>query len=268
MGEATLGGRPQGWFIPHAHAADVTPLASYPALARLLDAARPEMLATLEAVHGLRDELLAIPADDEVSVPRWRQDWFSGLDAAVMVAMVRRHARRRIVEIGSGHSTRFIVRAIADGGLDCTVTAIDPAPRADLAEQPVTLVREIVQRADPAIFAALRPGDLLSIDSSHILMPGSDVDLLFNDVIPALPAGVLVHVHDIFLPDAYPEDWTLRGYNEQNGLAPLVAGGLLAPLFASHFALTRMAADTQRLTGFLPRPVPVRESSFWAMVRR
>lgn len=268
MGAATLAGTPQGWFIPHAHAADVAPLASYPALARLLDAARPEMLATLEAVHGLIDDLLAIPADDEVSVPRWRQDWFAGLDAAAMVAMVRSRRPRRIIEVGSGHSTRFIVRAIADGGLDCAVTAIDPAPRADLGEQPVTLVREIVQRADPAVFASLRPGDLLSIDSSHILMPGSDVDLLFNAVIPALPAGVLVHVHDIFLPDAYPPDWILRGYNEQNGLAPLVAGGLLRPLFASHFARTAMAGETARLAGFIPRPVPVRESSFWGVVAR
>ena len=55
-----------------------------------------------------------------------------------------------------------------------------------------------VQRAPRALFAELRAGDVLVVDSSHVLMPGSDVDLLFNDVMPALPAGAIVHVHDIF----------------------------------------------------------------------
>ena len=71
----------------------------------------------------------------------------------------------------------------------------------------------------------LAPGDVLSIDSSHILMPGTDVDILLNRVLPALPAGVLVHIHDVFLPDDYPPAWSWRGYNEQLGVAALVQGG-------------------------------------------
>jgi hypothetical protein len=54
--------------------------------------------------------------------------------------------------------------------------------------------------------------------SAHILMPGTDVDILFNHVLPGLRRGVLVHVHDIFLPDDYPPEWEWRGYNEQLGL--------------------------------------------------
>ena len=66
------------------------------------------------------------------------------------------------------------------------------------------------------------------IDSSHTLVPGSDVDLLLNRVLPALSAGAVVHVHDIFLPDNYPDDWAWRGYNEQLGVAPLLFGGASA----------------------------------------
>ena len=55
-------------------------------------------------------------------------------------------------------------------------------------------------------------------------MPGTDVDFLLNRILPALPAGVLVHVHDVFLPDDYPADWEWRGYNEQLGVAALIQG--------------------------------------------
>src|SRR3546814_9518362 len=83
-------------------------------------------------------------------------------------------------------STRFLCRAVADAGLGTEITAIDPAPRASLAGLPVQFVPAVMQTADPAVFAALQPGDVLFIDSSHILMPGTDVDWLFNRIPPAL----------------------------------------------------------------------------------
>ena len=56
-------------------------------------------------------------------------------------------------------------------------------------------------------------------------MPGTDVDMLFNHVLPGLKRGVMVHVHDVFLPDDYPPEWEWRGYNEQLGIATLIQGG-------------------------------------------
>ena len=47
----------------------------------------------------------------------------------------------RIVEVGSGHSTRFMARAVRDGGLATAITAIDPAPRADIEGTGATLIR-------------------------------------------------------------------------------------------------------------------------------
>jgi hypothetical protein len=121
-----------------------------------------------------------------------------------------------------------------------------------------------VQETGLAPFEALAAGDILAIDSSHILMPGSDVDLLLNTVLPILPAGVVVHFHDIFLPDAYPADWDWRGYNEQLGVAALLAGGAWQVLFGSHHVVTRMAdAVRASVAGRLPLLAGAMESSLW-----
>jgi hypothetical protein len=95
-------------------------------------------------------------------------------------------------------------------------------------------------------------------------MPGSDVDFLLNRILPRLPAGALVHVHDIFLPDAYPEEWAWRGYNEQLGVAALLAGGAWRILFASRYAATRLAADVAASAiARLPAVPGAYDSSLW-----
>src|SRR5690606_10000540 len=133
----------------------------------------------------------------------------------------------RIVEIGSGHSTRFLARAVSDGRLATQIVAVDPAPRAVIAGLPVAYRRSTLQSAlvEAPLLFDFGPDDMLFVDSSHLLMPGSDVDLLLNRLVPRLPAGAVLHIHDVFLPDAYPAAWAWRGYNEQNAVAPLLACG-------------------------------------------
>jgi hypothetical protein len=105
---------------------------------------------------------------------------------------------------------------------------------------------------------------MLFVDSSHVMMPGSDVDLLFNGPMAALPAGALVHVHDIFLPDAYPASWEWRGYNEQNALACMLGGGGWKILWSSRFVATRMAAELAASPlARLPMPAGAHETSLW-----
>jgi hypothetical protein len=190
--------------------------------------------------------------------PRWSQDWFPRLDAAAAYAMVRETKPRRIVEVGSGHSTRFMARAVADGGLDTRIIAIDPEPRASIEKLPVEWLRIPVQQV--SAFPPLGAGDILFIDSSHQLKPGSDVEFLLGSVMPRLPAGVRVHFHDIFLPDDYPGHWAWRRYNEQAAVASLVENGLLRVDFSSR------EASKQPLSGVLARLplVPgALESSLW-----
>jgi predicted O-methyltransferase YrrM len=262
LGLRTLvGRRPGGFFIPYRYAAQVAPVA-YPALEPLFAASLPRMLHLLERIEGLGDRLRTLQGPPPV--PRWNQDWFPRLDGAALYALVRTGRPRRILEIGSGHSTRFIAQAVADGGLDCAVTCIDPQPRADLARLRVTLHRRLLAAADVALAGELRAGDLLVIDSSHVAIPGTDVDLLLNDVLPRLRPGVLVHLHDILLPDPYPEAWAWRGYNEQNAVACLLHGGCWAIRFASHYLASRHAERLARgVVGELPLQPDAVEGSLW-----
>ncbi len=268
LGLATLTGvKRQGFWIPYAHA-HVLPgageRAPYGPVERLFAGHGAAFEATLAKVERFAAGLAAIGAEDPAPGPRWNQDWFPRMDAAVAYAMVRAAEPARIVEVGSGHSTRFMARAIADGCLATRLTAIDPAPRAAIDGLGIEVRRETLDATDPAVFAALGAGDILFIDSSHIAMPGSDVDDLVNRVLPVLPAGVLVHVHDIFLPDDYPPSWHWRGYNEQLAVAPLVAGGAWRPLFASRYMATRHGARVSAgVLGRLPLPEGAFETSLW-----
>ena len=193
--------------------------------------------------------------------PRWNQDWFPRLDAAAAYAMVRSAPPKRIVEVGSGHSTRFLARAVSDGGLDTHIVAIDPNPRATLAGLDIDWIATPVQRV--AAFPALTSGDILFIDSSHQLKPGSDVEFLLNAVLPLLPAGVRVHFHDIFLPDDYPAHWGWRRYNEQAAVAALIERNILAVEFASHATVTRQPETLTGVLARLPLVPGAVESSLW-----
>jgi hypothetical protein len=193
--------------------------------------------------------------------PRWNQDWFPRLDAAAAYAMVRSLRPRRIVEVGSGHSTRFLARAVADGALDTRITAIDPQPRATIEQLAVEWLRSPVQRV--AAFPPLGEDDILFIDSSHQLKPGSDVEFLLKAVLPMLPAGVRVHFHDIFLPDDYPPAWEWRRYNEQAAVAALIESDIFKVDFASHALVSRSPEKISGVLARLPLMPGAIESSLW-----
>lgn len=262
-----LGLRRRGFFLPYRYADRVAAPGTRPpieAVAALFRAAEPAFREHLRRIDGFAAGLKAL-GEAPAPEPRWRQDWFPRLDAAAAYAMVRARAPARIVEIGCGHSTRFMARAVRDGGLDTEIIAIDPAPRAALAGLPVRHWRMDLAEAWRAAVEPCAAGDVLFVDSSHLLMPGTDVDLVVTEVLPALPSGMLAHFHDVFLPDDYPAGWGWRGYNEQLGLAALLLGGeRYRPLFASHYVSSRMAdalADT--VVARLPMTEAAPESSLW-----
>ena len=207
---------------------------------------------------------LSRPSRGRRRSPRWSQSWYPGLDGAATYAIVRAARPGRIVEVGSGHSTRFLARAIRDEGLETRLTCIDPEPRARLDGLPVDWQRRVLAPGDAPLFQALGPGDIAFFDSSHLLWPGSDVDFILNGILPALRPGVLVHIHDVFLPDPYPAAWGWRGYTEQLGLGGWLVGGGARLLWSSHYmrkvnGLTahRLLADT------LEPPKGALESALW-----
>jgi predicted O-methyltransferase YrrM len=267
FGLQTLSGlKRRGFFIPYRYAETLPAagtVAPYAALEERFRAAEPEICAWLERLGGYAAELTAIGEKDAPPRPRWDQSWFPRLDGAMAYCMLREARPARVMEVGSGHSTRFLARARADGGLSCEITAIDPAPRADIASLDIKLLRMTLREAGLAPFEGLAAGDLLLVDSSHILMPGSDVDDLLGRILPSLPAGVIVAFHDIFLPDDYPREWAWRGYNEQQGLMGLLVEGWDL-LFSSRYAVTRLAARVAASPAAgLPLPEGAYESGLW-----
>jgi len=210
----------------------------------------------LAAIEAYARELEAI-GKEPPPAPRWNQDWFPRLDAAAAYAMVRTLNPERIVEVGSGHSTRFLARAVADGGLDTRITAIDPEPRATLEGLKVNWLRQRVQAISLEVFETLADRDILFVDSSHQVKRGSDVEFLLEKVLPCLAKGVRVHFHDIFLPDPYPAAWGWRRYNEQEAVAPLIGNG-----YAQEFA-SRQAGRLKGVLARLPLKKGAIESSLW-----
>lgn len=193
----------------------------------------------------------------DARAPYWRNGYFSGIDARAAYALAALRKPRRIVEIGSGHSTRFFRKAIRDHGFACTLTAIDPKPRAEVAEVADEVLRANVLDAEAATFAALGAGDILFIDGSHRVFNGTDTTRLFLEVLPTLAPGVMVHVHDICLPYEYGTLFTERLYGEQYLLAcTILDTGRWRPLLPVYYLVR------QGVFADLPKG-EIEDTSFW-----
>lgn len=202
-----------------------------------------------------------------------RNTQFSPADARATFALLRHWRPARMVEVGSGFSTLLaadVNRRFLDGRLH--LTAIEPYPRDFLHALPglAALRVERVQDTPPDVFAALAAGDVLFIDSSHVLKTGSDLVHLLTRVLPLLASGVRIHLHDVFLPDDYPPQWVIdenRSWNEQYALQALLAGNpRYRVLYGTQYALTRLADDARAAFDALAGRRHV-GGSFWIQVQ-
>jgi hypothetical protein len=155
---------------------------------------------------------------------------FGAMDVEVLYGIVRRFRPRLFIEIESGVSTRLAARAMATneraGAAPGRIIVIDPDADAELdSDARISVRREASTRVPVELFLQVEAGDMLFIDTSHVLKTGSDVHSLFLDVLPRVPVGVMVHVHDIFLPREYPMRWftDLRFASEQYLLQAFLA---------------------------------------------
>lgn len=171
-------------------------------------------LALLDELGRYAAELDDVPFEEPEDKTQfyYRNHLFGGTDALVLYAMLRRARPRRIIEVGSGFSTLLALRAVAanEGG---RITCIEPYPRAFLHRPEIELIPEKVQALGVAIFESLGENDVLFIDSSHVVKCGGDVTFLFLEVLPRLRPGVIVHVHDVFLPNELPRAWMVELHN-------------------------------------------------------
>jgi predicted O-methyltransferase YrrM len=144
-------------------------------------------------------------------------------DAEVLYQVVRTVKPSVLLEIGCGFSTLMAEEAIKKNrqeapGYDCKHICVEPYENEWLERLGVEVIRERVEDLGPRPFDELKSGDILFIDSSHVIRPQGDVLFEYLEVLPLLASGVLVHVHDIFTPRDYPDEWVIdevRLWNEQ-----------------------------------------------------
>ena len=203
-------------------------------------------------------------------------DLFGGLDALIAHCMVRHFKPRLIVEIGGGFSTLLLTEAAARNNTSALI-CIEPFPQEFLKQGFPGLNRLIekkVEDIDLEFFSQLHSGDVLFIDSSHTVKIGGDVNYLFLEVLPRLEPGVIVHIHDIFLPFDYRRDWVLgkfRFWAEQYLLQAFLAFNsefevLMANNYVAHGYLDDVKAafpSLEKLKAAFPNSVGWGGGSFW-----
>jgi hypothetical protein len=194
---------------------------------RLIVAGTDRYRERLASVLAYKSAFAAIACDEPADErePFWSNPWVPVLDAICLSALVADINPRRYVEVGSGNSTKFVRRAIADHGLRTRIISIDPHPRAVVEDLCDEVIRKGLEDCDLSIFAELGPDDLVFIDNSHRSFQNSDVTVVFSEVLPLLKPGCHYGIHDIFLPNDYPAEWFSRAYNEQYLLMAYLLGG-------------------------------------------
>lgn len=172
---------------------------------------------------------------------------FSWLDCRTLFVILRQLKPKRLIEIGSGFSSLLsadVNQRFFNGSME--FTCVEPFPRGFLLAGVPGLTRlEVrkVQQLEPEWFDQLQTGDILFIDSSHVCKTGSDVNHLYLKVLPRLRPGVIVHIHDIFLPCEYLKSWVLdenRSWNEQYLVQVMLQHSQrYRVLFANYYAFLR-----------------------------
>ncbi len=146
-------------------------------------------------------------------------------DAIALCGFLFTHNPAIYLEVGSGNSTKFARRVISHFNLRTKIISIDPSPRSEIAAICDKVINAPIEIVPQSVFDSFRGNNILFIDSSHRCLQNSDVTLIFLDILPNLHPGVVVHFHDIFWPDDYPDEWVHRMYNEQYLLGVLLLFG-------------------------------------------
>lgn len=186
----------------------------------------------IQSIKKIGDEL-------QENQPCWNNGFLPGLDVVGIYGIIGEFKPDRYIEIGSGNSTKVARKAILDCGLSTQITSIDPYPRASIDHLADTVIRKPFEaiQDNQFIVESLEENDILFIDNSHRIFPNSDATICFLELLPKLKKGVIVHIHDIYLPYDYPQFMCDRYYNEQYMLAAFILANpsKYEPLLPNYF---------------------------------
>lgn len=157
--------------------------------------------------------------DTDVNNPTWNNGFLPGLDIIGIYSMLAINNPKKYIEVGSGNSTKVAFKAKKENNLETEIISIDPMPRAEIDHLADKVIRKPFEEIDYNTILALEENDILFIDNSHRILPNSDAMVFFLEILPKLKKGVIVHIHDIYLPYDYPQFMCDRFYTEQYGLA-------------------------------------------------
>ncbi len=194
----------------------------------LLESNIGEYHAALHDIAAFRDDFscIKVTGDWTSEEPLWANDWLPGLDSMYLYTLIRKKQPRIYFEVGSGNSTKFVRKAIKDGHLSTKIVSVDPSPRAEVDNICDIVIRKPFEDIDESVYLdMLTAGDVVFIDNSHRSFQSSDVTVFFTEMLPALPAGIIYGIHDIFIPFDYPQLFLPRCYNEQYLLLAYLLGG-------------------------------------------
>ena len=198
---------------------------------------------------------------------------FQFVDACILYCMIRHYKPKKIFEIGSGNSTYLCAKGLLHNQMETgylgKLIAIDPYPN-NVVKKGFPgfykLYTSKLEDIDLSFFNHLEENDILLIDSTHVLKIGGDVKYLYLDLIPRLKKGVLIHIHDIFLPFEYPKEWIykyLLFWNEQYLFqAFMTYNDAFEVIWAGNFMGSRHMDKLHKMfTTF--DPTKVKKTSFW-----
>ena len=151
--------------------------------------------------------------------PAWNNGFLPGLDIIGIYTCLTEFKPEKYIEIGSGNSTKVAYKAKIEQKLGTEIISIDPMPRAEIDNIADKVIRKPFENIDFNILNELNKNDILFVDNSHRILPNSDSMVFYLEILPRLKKGVIVHIHDIYLPYDYPQFMCDRFYTEQYGLA-------------------------------------------------
>jgi hypothetical protein len=190
--------------------------------ARGIDLDIDKQLARVASWSSNRYQILFQELRSNAAVKVTTNGFFMTPDAEIYASMILDRKPRRIVEVGSGFSTLIARTAIHYAGYPTRLVAIDPFPRTDVRAVVDELQCSPVEQSN-LIHYDWCAEDLLFIDSSHLCRTRGDLPFLYCQLIPSLPTGITIHVHDIFLPYDYPNLYDSWCYTELYMLACMLA---------------------------------------------
>jgi len=164
-------------------------------------------------------EIKEAKRERDTTKPGWNNGFLPGLDIIGIYTMLAEFKPKKYIEIGSGNSTKVAYKAKQEQQLSTEIISIDPMPRAEIDQLADVVIRQPFENIDLNLLYTLDENDILFVDNSHRILPNSDAMVFFMDILPKLKKGVIVHIHDVYLPYDYPQFMCDRFYSEQYGLA-------------------------------------------------